>query len=144
MNISMPVVSVDLVRAALRSESLPSDYTPDSLRAAADRYERFLCLAAQHPGRELAPTRDIDLMWHLHMLAPRAYSEDCHRLFGDILDHDGGFGAAADERDQLDSCFAETAELWAAAYGEPYLGQHKRARCKHHCQVTRCKRKNPV
>ena len=40
---------------------------------------------ARHPDRRLAPTREIDHMWHLHMLHPRAYQDDCQRVFGSVL-----------------------------------------------------------
>jgi hypothetical protein len=84
-------LSVDLVRAASRSESFPKDWIPTKIARAADDYARFLALARKHPRMALAPTRDIDLMWHLHMLHPVAYSADCKRLIGYVLDHDGGF-----------------------------------------------------
>lgn len=114
------IVSVDLVAAASRSEDIPPDLTADDLQRASDRYERFLLLCARYPSQELAPTHDIDLMWHLHMLHPRAYYNDCTRLFGKILDHDGGFGMSDDERPALEKTFAETAELWDSEFGEAY------------------------
>ena len=113
-------ISVDLVRAALRSEDIPSDLTIEQLNRSADRYERFLKLCAKHSEQQLVPTHDIDIMWHLHMLHPRAYYSDCMSLFGTILDHDGGFGSRPDERPALESAFADTSTLWNAEYGEEY------------------------
>jgi hypothetical protein len=130
------IVSVDLVRAALRSEELAGT-PPDELERDQRDYERFLVLAVVHPDEPLAPTRGIDRMWHLHMLHPRAYVRDCERLFGDILDHDGGFGATPEEAPLLEAVFARTAELWRAAYGEPYCASG--VKCSRNC-VSRCRR----
>jgi hypothetical protein len=92
----------------------------------------------------LAPARDVDRMWHLHMLHPRAYAADCQRLFGFLLDHDGGFGAAPDELPVLQQVFAETAALWAVEYGEDYTGifpmtDTRMTNCTRNC-VSRCQR----
>lgn len=131
------LVSIDLLEAARRSDSFPKDWTPEKVALARQRYERFLQLAAENPGRPLAPTRDIDEMWHLHMMSPRAYFEDCQRLFGRILDHDGGFGKAEHEIPILKATFEETARLWEAKYGEAYMpGAPERGTvdCWHDCQ----------
>jgi hypothetical protein len=77
------------------------------------------------------------------MLAPVAYVRDCLRLFGKILDHDGGFGKDASELPALKDAFIRTAEMWEAEYGEPYRedGQYIRdaemTDCWHDC-ADRC------
>src|SRR5437762_523872 len=109
---TISTISVDLVRAAQRSEDTPKEMTDAALEHAAARYEKFLLLVAKYPDRAIAPTKDIDFMWHLHMLHPRQYAADCQTLLGDILDHDGGFGAGEDELPILKQIFAETAKLW--------------------------------
>jgi len=105
-------ISVDLLRAWERSETRPEGQTRDDAQRALHRYECFLLLVAAHPGIPQAPTRDIDEMWHLHMLSPRAYHRDCMRLFGDILDHDGGFGKGEDEAALLQATFEQTSRMW--------------------------------
>lgn len=131
-------ISVDLLEAAERSDVFPSTWDLSQRRRARDRYAKFLGLAARHPGVALAPTRDIDEMWHLHMLRPRAYVEDCHRLFGYVLDHDGGFGKREEEVPALVRTFEQTAQLWEEAYGEPYVADADASvKCWHDCQ-SRC------
>jgi hypothetical protein len=136
------MISVDLLEAARRSETFPEDWSPGKTEEALRRYEKFLRLAAKHPGMPVAPTKDIDVMWHLHMMSPRAYYEDCQRLFGSILDHDGGFGQEPSEIPILKATFEQTAALWEAEYGEPYYvasGESTDAtvKCWHDCQ-SRC------
>lgn len=130
------IVSIDLVKAAARSEELAGIPERDLAQAAAD-YERFLLLAKQFPDRPIAPTKAIDRMWHLHMLHPRAYVADCMRLFGEILDHDGGFGSTVEEAPVLAEMFASTAELWAEVFGTAYVGDA--VKCTRNC-VSRCQR----
>lgn len=132
-------ISVDLMRAWERSENKPDGWTHVDAVRALHRYERFLRLAAAHPGIPQAPTRDIDEMWHLHMLSPKAYHHDCMRLFGDILDHDGGFGKGEGEAAQLQSCFEQTSRMWQEMYGEAYVSGivQEATKCWHDC-VGRC------
>ncbi len=134
----MPIaVSADLFTAAKKSPSFPKDWDDAKIRRELNRYGKFLTLAQKYPGQSLAPTKDIDEMWHLHMTHPRAYRDDCERIFGDILDHDGGFGAVADELPQLQATFNRTAELWEQEFGEKYVERENdpnMTNCWHDCQ----------
>lgn len=142
------IISVDLFRSAKRSPTFPKEWTDEEIRRELGRYEKFLTLAQRYPGQPLAPTKNIDELWHLHMMHPRVYYEDCMRLFGDILDHDGGFGADANELPELQETFGKTAELWEKEFGEPYVSKKDDPRmtnCWHDCQGRcwhDCKSKN--
>lgn len=116
----LPKLGVDLLRASHRSDDFPQEWTQAQRERSLERYLRWLALKQQHPTARLAPTRDIDLFWHLHMLSPVAYHRDCQRLFGRLLDHDGGFGKGEGELEQLGVVFTETTRLWERAYNEPY------------------------
>ena len=135
----MTTISTDLIEASERSDTFPADWSTERRHVARQRYEMFLQLAGRHPGVPLAPTRDIDEMWHLHMLSPRAYYEDCMRELGRILDHDGGFGKMPGEMPALKETFNRTAWLWQEAYGEPYVPDAgaDAVKCWHDCQ-SRC------
>ena len=120
--VDLPVFSVDLHEAARRSETEASEWVPEQLDEAVERYRRFFYLASLGPG--IAPTRDIDMIWHLHMQAPVAYYRDCMKYLGRVLDHDGGFG--------------KTAERWQEVFGEPYVAAEQSGmKCWHDCQ-DRC------
>ncbi len=116
----LPAISFDLLAASRRSESFPQDWSKERTEVALRDYRRFLLIAARNPGAFIAPTRDIDQVWHLHMLHPRAYATDCDRLMGRLLDHNGGFGADPEELPVLRNSFDETARLWQAEFGAAY------------------------
>ncbi|KUI67159.1 Glycine-rich domain-containing protein 1 [Cytospora mali] len=52
---------------------LKSRFSDDILTDAIDRYEKFFTLIAENPGVRIAPTQDIDLVWHTHQLWPKSY-----------------------------------------------------------------------
>jgi len=132
------VISVDLFDAYLRSDNKPDEWSDLDAQRAIDRYQKFFQLAARYKDRPHAPTRDIDVIWHLHMLSPRAYYRDCINQFGEIFDHDGGFGKGNGELEQLKSVFNSTAQLWQETYGEPYVEAERSdqevTKCWHDCQ----------
>ena len=138
-----PTVTVDLIAASNRSDDFPEEWSLHERQQALGRYIKWLGLKERHPRARLAPTRDIDLFWHLHMLSPVAYVRDCMKLFGRVLDHDGGFGKGEGELPKLREVFEQTAALWEAHYKEPYRedGQWMRdavqTDCWHDCQ-DRC------
>ena len=114
------VLSVDLFEAAERSDDVPESWSREQRERAVARYIKWLRLKQLNPQARMAPTRDIDVIWHLHMLAPVAYHRDCMRLFGRLLDHNGGFGKGPGELPQLQEVFTCTALMWEEAYAEPY------------------------
>ena len=134
--VELPVFSVDLHEAARRSETETCEWVPEQLDEAVERYRKFFYLACLAPG--IAPTREIDMIWHLHMQAPVAYHRDCMRYLEQILDHDGGFGKTPQEAAVLGQVFERTAERWREVFGEPYVaGEETGTKCWHDCQ-NRC------
>ncbi|WP_437759683.1 glycine-rich domain-containing protein [Sorangium sp. So ce1389] len=119
-SIVLPTLGFDYLRAAKRSRGILADMSDAAIEDVALRYRRFLLLKAKNPTLPIAPTEIIDEMWHLHMLHPVAYANDCMALFGAILDHAPGFGSTDATRPALLRCFSRTAALWEAEFGEPY------------------------
>ncbi len=118
----LPQISIDLVSAATRSQdSFFSSHPREIACDAATRYSKFLSLCMKYPDAPLCPSKDIDEMWHVHMLNPTHYHKDCIANFGEILDHYGGFGSDSVEQwQELLRLFQRTAELWEREFSEPY------------------------
>lgn len=70
---------------------------------AVSQYKKFLFLNALYPEQELVPTREIDDVWHVHILDTEKYRNDCQYLFDRFLDHYpySGLKGQRDEEDHL-------------------------------------------
>ena len=64
-----------------------SPWTQMRAELALQWYKRFLFLAYRYPERRLAVLKDIDEIWHLHILDTKKYFKDCDVLFGRYLHH---------------------------------------------------------
>jgi hypothetical protein len=114
--------SEDMLEAAGRSAGPLGELAKADREYVLERYRKFLALAKRYPRERLAPAADIDEMWHMHMLMPRAYAQDCEQYLGRILDHNGGVGRKAEEVAELKHIFNRTVELWEKEFpGEPYV-----------------------
>src|SRR5712691_11040907 len=70
-------------------------------REYADRmelaYKRFLTLLVTHPEETIAPSKDVDKVWHGHILDTLKYAEDCQNVLGYFLHHFPYFGMRGEE-----------------------------------------------
>lgn len=115
------VVSIDLTTTILRTKDVPlSKRSESKIRESVDRYKKFLALIKKYPGVTFVPTKDIDDVWHSHMLSPRAYCLDTITYFGQILDHNAGFGSIENEKENWIHAFNMTSEIWRIEYNEEY------------------------
>lgn len=132
----LPEISVDLKDRWERFEDKDTKWSKTDLENAIIRYRKFLYLAKRHPNINIAPTKDIDTIWHLHMLSPVAYYNDCMSYFGTIFDHDGGFGHKPSELDELKNVFSLTQKIWMEDFNEEYVVHDKfsTTNCWHDCQ----------
>ncbi len=55
---------------------------------AIRRYEKcWLPLVAENGGQDMVPPLDVHWIWHVHMLAPCYYREDCLNIIDTVPDH---------------------------------------------------------
>ena len=119
--IAPSVAELDLERIAWKVSNDP--YKPrmseEEVSRALHQYRRFLSLKVRHPGANLVPTDDIDMIWHAHILDTERYASDCQRLFGSFLHHEPYFGElGGDTQEGMGDMFEETSRLWAEEFGE--------------------------
>lgn len=90
-------------------------------------YKRYLILHAKHPDLTLAPERDIDRFWHMHILDTRKYAVDCEATFGYFLHHFPYLGLRGEEDAQaLQAAFLQMQRLSVEEFGEPpHASQHE-------------------
>jgi len=87
---------------------------------SVDRYEKLFKLFGK--GSLIVPTKEIDDVWHLHMLDPVSYYKSCMTYHNKIIGHNPALENSQEEKSKLHSLFLETAKSWKATYGEEYSG----------------------
>ena len=88
-------------------------------------YKRYLILHAKYPEMTLAPERDIDRFWHMHILDTRQYATDCDASFGHFVHHFPYLGLRGEEDAKaLQAAFAEMQQLYAREFGEAMPAPH--------------------
>lgn len=125
------------------TESSEAEMSAEEWDAAELEYRRFLTLKCIYPSVVLVPSKQVDAVWHAHILDTRAYRDDCHLVFGRFIDHYPYFGIyGKDDYLELKNAFAHTVALYEKHFGAyPSGGNEGQAtRCKDHaCHVpTTC------
>ena len=87
---------------------------------AVNRYEKLFKLFGK--GSSIVPTKEIDDVWHLHMLDPVSYYQSCMSYHNKIIGHNPALENSQEEKSRLHSMFLATASLWKKEYGDEYAG----------------------
>ncbi|KAK1971066.1 hypothetical protein LY78DRAFT_166705 [Colletotrichum sublineola] len=126
------IFALDLVAATMRQGVFVSKmYSIDWLhspnaRGTMDRlvqkYHRFMLIMTENPFTMCVPTLDVDLAWHTHQLAPRAYykfstynSATKGNKEARFIDHNDKV-----DEDQLSDSFRWTCKVYLEKFGEVY------------------------
>jgi len=102
-------------------------------------YRCFLKLCVLHPDTTIVPTRQLDHVWHTHMLDTAKYRADCDQVFGFFLDHFPyfGFRGEADRRAWQED-FAHTRHLFRQHFGVEIGDQPAASACRNHGDGSEC------
>lgn len=93
-------------------------WTPPYTSRVIREYRRFayLAVAAGHP---VAPSEDVDQVWHLHLTYTRSYwNRFCRDVLGRPLHHEPTRGGRA-EASRHSAMYEQTLASYAAHFGEP-------------------------
>ncbi|MEM1244372.1 MAG: glycine-rich domain-containing protein-like, partial [Pseudomonadota bacterium] len=92
---------------------------------AVQQYRNYLFLKLKYPEKKLPPSKDIDDVWHAHILHTKAYRDFCEEIAPysnmPFLDHWPQLPHSAADN-TLVQLFAETQNLYQKEFGE-YLYQ---------------------
>ncbi len=80
-------------------------------------YRRYLFLNLKYPGFPVAPSYDIDEVWHQHILFTRRYGADCERIFGGMRHHIPHFGRQKRNPVEDVRILDNTRGLWQSEFG---------------------------
>ncbi|MBD2682744.1 MULTISPECIES: hypothetical protein [Nostoc] len=88
-------------------------WTALQTEVAIAHYKMFLCLHFLFPSMELIPTKEVDAVWHTHILLDTyQYIQDCHDLYGYILHHRSSLGNSNESECHQDIGFLLTQALF--------------------------------
>jgi hypothetical protein len=102
-------------------------------------YRCFWRLCVIYPGTTIVPTRQLDRVWHTHMLDTVKYRVDCERVFGRLLDHFPYAGLRGEEdRRAWQEDFAQTRRLFHEHFGIEIGAQPAASACSNHGDGADC------
>tara|TARA_R110002124_G_scaffold81978_3_gene215519 strand:- start:2238 stop:2693 length:456 start_codon:yes stop_codon:yes gene_type:complete len=95
-------------------------WTKEDVLACETLYRNFLYLNFAYGDKyKIAPTHEVDLFWHEHILDTKKYIEDCNIIFGDVLHHYpyAGMDGSEINESRLKEIFQKTQELHNVEFG---------------------------
>lgn len=108
--------------AIIRRLVLIDKWTIGQAQLACKQYRNFLFLKIKY-GKQYAlpPSKDIDEVWHSHILHTEDYYHFCMNIFGEFLHHHPHHGKDNTiSTQQLEKMFEEqTQRLYQEEFGEP-------------------------
>ncbi len=101
MTLSQKVRDLDLECIAFKV-AYDEGWSLEAVDRAEFHYRCFLQAILDHPHRRLAPTKEIDIFWHHHILDTQKYMDDCTSVLGHYLHHFpySGLRSETDEQEQ--------------------------------------------
>jgi hypothetical protein len=85
-------------------------------------YRQYLILCLRYPDVGIVPTKEIDQVWHTHILDTAKYQQDCDEVFGFFLHHFPYLGLRGEEDEhQWHAQYARTCELFKREFGVPLV-----------------------
>ena len=136
LNALVESIDLSMVKMKIRDPEDGKGWTSEEADRVETLYKRFLFMIAL--GNHVVPTKEIDAMWHFHILDTRAYAHDCQKVFGRFIHHFPYLGMRGeDDVKLLASEFAKTKTVYERMFGEPYSKTKNEAS---HCDdgYTRC------
>ena len=92
-------------------------WTAERANAAEAKYKKWLFLQRKYKDVLQSPGKEVDTVWHFHILDSRAYIRDTARIFGHYLQHYPYFGITEGMTKAI-AVFETTRRLFRAEYGE--------------------------
>ncbi len=112
--------TVDLEMVIMRLVKIEHWSLPDA-KEAVTQYRKYLILRRKYPGETLPPSKDIDEVWHAHILHTVDYRTFCKQAFSDhddqYLDHHPHI-ANVGNVEKLTKLFEKTQGLYKQEFGE--------------------------
>ncbi|REF26092.1 uncharacterized protein DUF1399 [Xenorhabdus cabanillasii] len=98
-------------------------WTEEGARDAVEQYKKFMFIVYKYENGDayIAPSIEVDEIWHHHILDTKNYKKDCENIFGYFVHHFSYFPSSKNEEDTFKSMnnhFMKTQELYFKEFGE--------------------------
>lgn len=114
----LEALNLQSIAARLMHREVGLGWSQEQVELAIARYKMFLHLMYLYPKQPIIPTREMDIVWHFHILDTRKYAYDCGILFGYFLHHRPSSGEKSEENKiLLQRAFALTLKLLIKHFG---------------------------
>jgi hypothetical protein len=115
-------LDLDPIKFKLMHAESGEGWSQEKADAMEVEYRRFLYLMKVFPDDETAPTVEVDIFWHYHILDTMKYAKDCEHAFGYFLHHYPyvGMGGTAQDTQQRQDSATRMRELYESTFGEAY------------------------
>jgi hypothetical protein len=135
----LPTCDLSYVVEQLSHKPEYSGWTPERFIGAVKEYRRFLNLCKIHSNQSLIPGRDVDSIWHRHILNTKKYMTDCQSYFGYYLHHSPHSRIEVGTKNANDA-WLNTLYLYEEAFGEkpPEEWLSGMAICNGGCDGAKC------
>ncbi len=121
-------LDIDSVKLRLVQDEGWSKEKADAVEPA---YKGYLYLTAHNHNHPLVPSKDVDKMWHTHILDTRKYASDCQSLFGTFIHHIPATGnVSAEDKVGMTKAFNATDKLLREVVGFGFDGAGTPALCQ--------------
>lgn len=113
--IAAKIDAIDLTNCTnrLMDPKLGKGWSKDKAAEQVGKYRNFLKMIST--GMTCVPTKDVDEVWHTHILDTEEYTKDCQRCFGYYVHHRPYL---AD--DTLQRSWKETNAAYEGTFGKQY------------------------
>lgn len=94
---------------------------PDSEKERyVNNYRKWLVLRMFYDRKSTPPNREIDAMWHEHIIHTDKYIKDCERIYGGYMHHNPSNNPKNPNAQQInnDLGVAAVKQYWLRHYGE--------------------------
>jgi hypothetical protein len=128
-----------IVYKLMHPESGEADLSLGDADRDTELYRCFLKLCVLYPATTIVPTRELDRVWHAHMLDTAKYRADCDRVFGRFLDHFPYAGLRGeDDRRAWREDFARSRALFRDHFGVEIGTEPAASACSNHGDGSDC------
>lgn len=91
---------------------------PELLEEVREEYVRYMSLVAAHPDMTLPTCKEVDDLWHAHLLCTHQYLEMCGAIGAGFIHHNPCL--SSDAGTIVGSYNRDTLGLYRAQFGEPH------------------------